>query len=555
MLNFRSFAHSTALASVLAPFCFAGAVTAQDAIRTIHLLSRPQAGQPAEFQSIQLIAQEWRALGLDVEVDVMPWEQMSDAVWYNRDSWDVTAWQMTGRPERSDPDEILFNLFHSSNMENGYNFIGYSNTEYDAVVEKQRVTTDPEARQALVYQAQEILAADQPNMMLVHPEQAFAYDNTIWDAASVVDQSGIGIRNTWTWLALTPLGDQTDIIVNSADNVIAINPLYVSGVTDSWVTELIYDRLFRVGPDGLPQPWVATGYEWRNDKTISVTLRDDMMWHDGEPLTAEDVKFSYEATTGGEAPMYTPFGANIAGIQIEDPTTIVFTLDTASASFLTSSLAKINLIPEHIWGPILNDLAKVDENAESYQEEMPIGSGPYKFDRWITNEEIVLSANTDHFNAPVADRWILRFVPNAEAALGMLRSGEINFLTDFSGDPQILVDTAAEDGDLKVVSTVDIGFRYVAFNNRRPPFDDPAFRSALSAAVDRRLIVNAAFKGFAVASNSVVSPALSFWHDAAVVENFKAGAEVATQMLEDAGYTVVDGKLNYPEGQSETISE
>ena len=97
----------------------------------------------------------------------------------------------------------------------------------------------------------------------------------------------------------------------------------------------------------------------------------------------------------------------------------------------------------------------------------------------------------------------------------MLRSGEINFLSDFPGDPQVLVDAAEEDGDLEVVSTVVIGFNYIAFNNRRPPFDDPAFRRALSAAVDRRLIVNAAYKGFAVPSNSVVSPALEFWHDPA----------------------------------------
>ena len=541
--------------SLMSMAMLAGPTWAQDKIRTIHLLSRPQAAQPAEFQAVQLIAQEWRKLGLDVEVDVMPWEQMSSEVWYNREDWDVTAWQMTGRPERSDPDEIIYNLFHSTTAESGYNFIGYNNPEYDALVEKQRVTIDPTERQVLVRQAQEILAKDQPNMMLVHPEQAFAFDNTIWDAASVVNQSGIGIRNTWTWLSLAPKGDQKDIIANSADNVIAVNPLYISGVTDSWITELLYDRLFRVGPDGLPTEWAATTYEWRDDKTIAVTLRDDMKWHDGEPLTAEDVKFSFETTVGGEAPMYSPFGTGISDIAIEGDNVVVFTLENPSASFIISSLAKINLIPKHVWEPILADLSTKEENAESYQEEMPIGSGPYKFDRWITNEEIVLSANADHFNAPKAERWILRFVPNAEASLGMLRSGEVNFLTDFSGDPQVLVDAAAADGDLEVVSTVDIGFRYLAFNNRRPPFDDPAFRSALSSAVDRRLIVNAAFKGFAVASNSVVSPALEFWHAKDVVDNFKAGSDVAKAMLEEAGYTMDGDSLAYPDGVKETMAD
>lgn len=541
--------------SLMSAAMLASPALAQDQIRTLHLLSRPQAAQPAEFQAMQLIAQEWRKLGLNVEVDVMPWEQLSDKVWYNRDDWDATAWQMTGRPERSDPDEILYNLFHSTTAESGYNFVGYSNPEFDAVVEEQRVTIDPDARQALVIEAQEILAKDQPNMMLVHPEQAFAFDKTIWEESSVVNQSGIGIRNTWTWLSLTPKSDQKDIIVNSADNVISVNPLYISGVTDSWITELVFDRLFRVGPDGLPSEWAAQSYEWRDDTTIAVTLRDDMMWHDGKSVTAEDVKFSYEATTSGEAPMYSPFGKGVTGIKIEDGNVIVFSLDKPSASFITSSLAKINLIPKHVWEPILADLASKEENAESYQEETPIGSGPYKFERWITNEEIVLSANSGHFNAPKAERWILRFVPNAEAALGMLRSGEINFLTDFSGDPQVLIDAAAADGDLEVVSTVDIGFRYIGFNNRRPPFNDPAFRAALSSAVDRRLIVNAAFKGFAVASNSVVSPALEFWHDKAVVDNFKAGADVAKSMLDEAGYTMVDGRLVYPEGVTESLGD
>ena len=136
----------------------------------------------------------------------------------------------------------------------------------------------------------------------------------------------------------------------------------------------------------------------------------------------------------------------------------------------------------------------------------------------------------------------------------MLRSGEINFLAEFTGDPQVLIDAAAADGDLEVVSTVDMGFRYVAFNGRRAPFDDPAFRNALSRAVDRQLIVKAAFKGFAEPSNSVVSPALGFWHDAAVVSGLETGQDVAKKLLEDAGYTLDGGKLTYPGDKKEELA-
>ena len=550
----------TRLLKASTAFCLslamAGSAQAQgDPIREITILSRPQAAQPSEFQFIQLIAQEWRRLGLEVNIEIMPWEQMADAVWYNRDTWDTTGWQMVGRPERSDPDELIFNLFHTSTAPTGYNFIGYENPAYDEVVEAQRIETDADARRELILEAQAILAEDQPNLMLVHPRSTFAYDNTIWNPDSVVDQGGIGIRNTWTWIGIEPLGDQRDVILNSTDNIQAINPLFISGSTDSWITELVWDRLLRIGPDGLPQPWAAESFEWIDETTIEVVMRDGLMWHDGQPVTVEDVRFSFQAGMGDEAPMYAPFVSNIAEIELVDDATIRFHLENASAAFLTASLAKVNLIPMHIWEPVLADFAtREDENAEDYQEDVPIGSGPFRFASWLTNEEVVLAANTEHFSAPNVDRWVLRIVPNTEASLGMLRSGEINFLADYPGDPSILIQFAEEDGDLEVVSTVDMGFRYVAFNHRRPPFDDAAFRRALSAAINRDLIVRAAFRGFAVPSNSVISPALPFWHNEATDE-MATGAEVAQAILEEAGYQLVDGRLHYPDGVSETLAE
>ncbi|MBT0957447.1 twin-arginine translocation pathway signal protein [Alphaproteobacteria bacterium KMM 3653] len=540
-------------AAIFAGTMMPAAAQSGDPIRKLTLISRAQAANPAQFQAAELIAQAWRQLGLDVDVQGMPRTQQSDAVWYNRDTWDLTMWEMAGRPERSDPDELIYNLFHSTTRDKGYNFVGYANPEYDALAEKQRMTADRDERKVMIDRMQEIINEDQVYAYLVHPLQTYAFDKTVWDPSTTVVQPGLGIKNFWTFTSIMPLGDQKDLIMNSSAELNAISPLYISGAPDSWVTELIWDRMMRIGPDGLAEPWAAETVEWSDDaKSVTITLREGMMWHDGNPVTAEDVVFSFTAPIK-YAPMYKPFVDGIANIEVIDDATIKFDLAEANAAFETSTLAKVNLVPKHIWEPLLEALNE-GENAESILEETRIGSGPFKFDRWATQQEVVLNANTDHWAAPKMDRWIMRIVLNAEATLGMLRSAELNFLSDYTGDPALLIEAADADGDLEIVESVDIGFQYAAFNHRRPPFDDVAFRRALSAAINRELIRKAAYSGFAVTANSSVSPALSFWHKEGIDTAMPQGMDTAKSILEEAGYVIEDGKLHYPAGVSEQFA-
>jgi peptide/nickel transport system substrate-binding protein len=518
-------------------------------IRELTIVARAQAANPQAYQAAELIAQAWEKLGLKVSIQGVPRPQQSDIVWYNRDTWDLTMWQMAGRPERSDPDELIYNLFHSSNREKGYNFVGYNNPEYDKLAEEQRLVADRDKRREMIVKAQEIVDRDQVYLNLVYPLQVFAFDKTVFDPATVTVQPGLGIKNFWTFTGITPLGEQKDLIMNSSDELNAINPFYISGASDSWITELIWDRLMRIGPDGLAQPWAAEEVTWSDDaKSVTLKLREGMKWHDGQPVTTDDVVFSLTAPVKF-APMYKPFVDTIENIEVLDDRSVRIDLKTPNAAFETSTLAKLNLAPKHVWEPKLAAL-KEGENAEAVLEESRIGSGPFKFDRWQTQQEVVLSANRDHWHAPKIDRWILRIVLNVEATLGMLRSGELNFLSDYTGDPDLLLEAAAKDGDIEVVQSVDVGFQFLAFNLRRPPFDDVAFRRALSTAVNRELIRKAAWNGFAESANSVISPALPFWH-AKSTDNFETGIDKAQAILKDAGYEVVKGRLHYPAGKTD----
>ncbi|WP_068299866.1 ABC transporter substrate-binding protein [Pararhodobacter sp. CCB-MM2] len=548
--KFLSTSASGALVASLAGLPKVALAQATTPVRALTLYSRAQAANPQQYQAAELIAQVWSDLGLDVTVSGLPQNQLSDVVWYNRDSWDVTMWQMVGRPERSDPDEFVMNLFHSQNIEVGYNFVGYNNPEYDRVAEAQRLEMDREARKALIYQAQEIINQDQPYLFLVYPTKSYAFDKTVFDAATMVNQPGLGIKNFLSFTNVQPLGDQKDLIMNTANELNAINPYYISGAGDSWMTELIWDRIMRIGEDGLPKPSGAESVTWNDEGTLAtITMREGMTFHDGEPVRVEDLMFSLQSPQqAGVAPMYKPFVDPIVALEKIDDRTFTLELAQPNAAFETSTLAKLNIIPEHIWGPLLANLSE-GESAEAVLEESRVGSGPFKFNRW-NQSEVVLDAVADHFAAPKVERLIMRVVLNVEAALGMLRSGELNFLTDYTGDPQLLIDAAAADGDIEVVDVTDIGFQYLAFNCRRAPFDDPAFRRALSFAVNRRLITGAAYNGFGRPANSHVSPALPFWYDAAT-EEVPMGMDVVTAMLEDAGYSIVDGALHYPAGVSE----
>src|SRR5690606_35691911 len=314
-------------------------------------------------------------------------------------------------------DEFVFNLFHSSTAESGYNFVGYSNPEYDALAETQRGETDKEARRQAIFEAQALIANDVPYVYVAHPSLPQLVRTDVWDANSVVDAQGIGIQNFWTWINLTPLGDQKTIVTNTTMDLISINPLYIAGDAPSRVTELIWDRLMRIGADGLAQPWAAESVTWEDDVTVLVTLREGMMWHDGQPVTVEDVKFSFEAPNTGEAPMYAPFTSRVTNIEIVDDRSVRFTLSEPWVAFEIASLAKVNLIPKHIWEPLLADLADKEENAEDLTiEQAPaIGSGPFKFVDWIEGETAILTANTDHFSPPKAEGWVIRILPNQES--------------------------------------------------------------------------------------------------------------------------------------------
>ena len=490
----------------------AAAQTPGDKIRPIILLSSPQANDPSLFQAAQLAIQQWKRLGLNISIQVVSNPQQNAVVWNERNKWDATTWEMVGRPERSDPDELVFSLFNSALADNGYDFVGYVNPDYDRLAQAQRQELDRNKRQLLVKQAQDLIAHDQPYAYLVYPRRSQAFNTAIWDPASIKVEAGIGIRNFWTFLAAAPLTDAKDMVLNNHVEISYINPVRMD-VIGSWITDLVWDKLTRVGLDGEVVPWAAESFQWTSDTTMEVVVRQGMRFHDDMPVTMEDLLFSFALPADkSKTPQFNPFVSNIATVEQTGPWTLTFTLHAPQASFPTTTLSKINIVPKHVWNPLRASMQGKPDMLESFNEEKHIGSGPFRFVHWRQGEEVMLERFPGHWTPPKLERWIMRLVPNQEATLGMLRTGELNFLAIFTGDPRVLAQLPKQAPQIKVVTETDLGFQFLAFNNRRPPFDDPAFRRALSTAISRPLLVQAAYNGFAEPAGSAVSTALPFWH-------------------------------------------
>ncbi|MCY4020906.1 MAG: ABC transporter substrate-binding protein [Chloroflexi bacterium] len=545
--------------------------SAGEMVPSIIVHSVTQAERPIEYETTRLVVENMRELGLEVEHRAIPWAQLIDEIWYSRVEgegraerpFQMTHWRMVGRPERSDPDEFTYNLFHSSVRDGGYNFIGYNNPDYDALAEAQRVeVADKEARLELICEAQQVIRNDMVNAYFIHPLTPQVVNTDTFNADSIVTQAGIGVHNFWTWIGIEPTGDDKTLITSTTSFLNSFNPLEIAGDAPSRVTEMTWDRLMRINPIGVPEPWAAESVVWEDPLNVVVTLRQGMTWHDGEAVQSDDAAYSFEAALAGttqvdedgneefrpEAPDYHPFARNVANIEIIDDLSLRFTLHTPSAAFETSSLAKLNLIPKHVWEPIIDDLlTRDDADADSIQEEIPIGSGPFKYVAFDVNEFVLLEAFDGHWALPQIDTWLMNVLPNQEATLGQIQSGEMNFLWEWPGDPGVLQDIVNENEHLDLFSAISIGMNYFAFNVRYAPFDDVSFRQAVAHTIPQQFIIDNIFNGMAAPADSFVSAALEYWRQCDDLPTYDFSIEGARALLESAGYSWDDdGRLLYP---------
>lgn len=337
-------------------------------------------------------------------------------------------------------------------------------------------------------------------------------------------------------------GDYTEGIVGQP---LYINPLLSqSSEADADLTQLIYSGLFKYDKDGNLANDLAENYELSEDqKSYTIYLKKDVLWHDGQPLTESDVEFTINIL---QDPSYkSPLRQNWQGIEVEkiDDYTLKFILKSPYFGFLDN--LTIGILPKHLWENIAPEKFSLTE-----YNLKPIGSGPYKY----FNLEKDTSGNITSYQLnsfekysggqPYIQRMIFNFYPDEDSMIEAYNKKLIK------GMESILSEKIQNIKNIKTtkINEIQIPRYFSVFLNitKSVPLANDQVRKGLSYAVDKNEILDKALKGKGVAINSPFIEGMNEYNGE--VEKYDFNLDKANQVLEEAGWTMGEDGIRQKNG-------
>jgi len=306
----------------------------------------------------------------------------------------------------------------------------------------------------------------------------------------------------------------------------------------------LYEFLYAYDPmTGKMVPWLAESGKWTDANTFDVTLRKGLTWSDGQPLTAADVKFTYELGKKYSAIWFSAMWTYLTGVEAIDDTHVRFTFKDPLYQEFENRLYNVPIVPKHLWE------SRTEEEITVGTNEKPIGSGAYLYqaagaDRniWVRNENWW---GIKVFGKP-APKYIVDILTSSNnVALGMVIKGELDLSNNFlPGVAELANKGYVQTYYAKAPYMLSANTAVLFMNTTKKPMDDAAFRRALAFAIDVPSIVNVAYAQLVKpASPSGLLPTLDKYVDKNVMARlgYTFDTAKAKQMLAAAGYKDVDG--------------
>ncbi len=304
--------------------------------------------------------------------------------------------------------------------------------------------------------------------------------------------------------------------------------------TDEVIKYALFTPLVQYDEEFEVQPYLAESWEMEGDTAVVFRIREGVQWHDGQPVTAEDVKFTFDlakdpATASLLASAYL---SEVESAEVLDPYTIRFDFARPHAQALE----------DFWWAPMPKHLLEgvpIDQLRTTEFNRSPIGSGPYRFVERRANERLVLERNPSFPEAmggpPHPDRIFFRIIPEAPTMLAELLTGGVQV------DIPVFPDQTQEirqRANLELFAYPGRSFFYIGWNTRREPFTDARVRRAMTLAIDRPEVIEALLFGYGTPAVGPIPP----WSPLdPEVEPLPHDPGRAAELLEEAGWTDRNG--------------
>ena len=524
----------TALAAATLTLGSAGA--AAEPMGELRLLTWTKAQFPIQYEMAIVLAEAWNELGIESKIDPVNFPNPMIERIFNTHDFDAAVIAFTPQLQRLDPDFYTYNTFHSDRaVAGGWNFSGVMDPGLDELLVAQRQEYDFEARAGLVSRIQKQLYDANAWIPIVNADVLQVFNKANFRDPVIPQVSGF--NDVVAFFTLKPTGER-DVVrwATEITDLKTINPVLASESSQVRLVYLIYDTLMRIGPQGEPQFWAATALDAVDDTTLDATIREGMTFHDGNPVTAEDVAFTFNYMKEHKAAYYNATLGQLESATATGPNTVRFKLANPFAPFTTQTLAMVPIVPKHIWEGV--------EDPTTFENVPAVGSGTYRYGHWKKAQEFKVERFDGHFQPADNAGLLVIFYGTSEAAYTALIKQEADVLDSIL--PHQILEIEATDY-LQFVSVPSNGSDTLVVNVRNAPYDDPALRMALSLATPRQRMLNEFYDGYGNIGGSVIAPANAFWHDASV-KPYAYDIEKARQVLADAGYTWdSEGRLQLPE--------
>ncbi|NLY53422.1 MAG: hypothetical protein GX060_02175 [Firmicutes bacterium] len=326
-------------------------------------------------------------------------------------------------------------------------------------------------------------------------------------------------------------------------DIVNLLPVRLTNVVSTTVSRQIHEPLVKY-EDTYDEILPALATEWDMDPSgLSWTfkLRPNVKWHDGQPFTSEDVKYTYEklldpATKSVQRANYQV----IEKIETPDPLTVVFHLSEPHGPFL-DKMSQIPIMAKHHVSVVGMD----DYNNKA------IGTGPFMMVEWVPNDHVKLQANPNYWGGkPAIETLVFKPIPEASVRAMALEKGEVHYADRLTAEDYAKV---AKSNKVTGIEVQSLAFAYFGHNNRNPLFADKRVRQALAYAIDRESIVRDVRKEAAIAASGPIAPTNGEWFNPDV-KQYEYDPEKAKSLLAQAGWEMGSDGFLQKDGKTFSFS-